>query len=55
MPRITIHIRIPGLVGKITVSITKENNFFIFTSKKSKKFIKLMKSFDSVTGRSVPG
>ena len=48
------HIQIPGLVGDITVSIAKENNFFIFAIKKSKNFIKLMKSFDSVTGRSVP-
>ena len=43
----------PGLFGKITVSITKEDNFFIFTIQKSKNFIKFMKSFDRVTGRSV--
>ena len=45
-----ISIQIPGLDGKIAVSITKENTLFIFTIKKSKNFIKLMKSFDSVTG-----
>ena len=50
MSYITIHIQMPGLVGKITVSITKENNFFIFTIKKNKSFIKLTKNLDSVTG-----
>ena len=45
MPCITIHIQIPGPVGKSTVAITKGNNFFIFTIKKSKNFIKLMQSF----------
>ena len=55
MPCITILIQIPGFVGKMTVSITKENNFFIFTIKESMSFIKLMKSVDSVTGSSAPG
>ena len=55
MPCITILIQIPGLVGTITVNITKENTFFIFTIKESMSFIKLMKSVDSVTGRSAPG
>ena len=45
----------PRFIVEIAVSITKENDFFVFTIKKSKNFIKLMESLNWVAGRSVPG
>lgn len=33
----------PGLVGEITVSIAKENDFFIFNFKKGKNIVMFMK------------
>ena len=48
---IVIYALIPGLVGEITVSITKENNFFIFPVQKGTNFIKFIKvSIESLGG-----